>query len=314
MYNPKNSTATNNLQNQGSNEGTIGGEATIGGHGQATSIELVSGDNNEWLELDPFVTNMGLGNFDPLTGLDAIELPENHGRGGGRRPALNYIPEVVLKKRKNNEQWAIRRKLQAEERAKRLKSESLFIKKPEQFIREYRDKEVDLIQMKSRGKAKKTSANGGRVQAPIRHTHRRMLYSLRLRKIFSGVFVKASEGMMEILQKVEPYVTYGYPNFKSVKDLIYKKGVVKIDKERVPLTDNNVVEQELGQHNIICIEDIVNEIANVGKHFKAVTSFLCPFTLNNPEKALRGKKKRFEDGGDSGNRADHINDLISKMN
>ncbi|KAE8660421.1 hypothetical protein F3Y22_tig00116951pilonHSYRG00093 [Hibiscus syriacus] len=33
---------------------------------------------------------------------------------------------------------------------------------------------------------------------------RNILYRLRLRKVFSGVFV------MEMLQKVEPYVTYGY--------------------------------------------------------------------------------------------------------
>ncbi|KZV43087.1 hypothetical protein F511_04479 [Dorcoceras hygrometricum] len=54
--------------------------------------------------------------------------------------ALNYIPEVVLKKRKNNEESAIRRKLQLQERVKRRKSEKFAIKKPEQFIREFRDK------------------------------------------------------------------------------------------------------------------------------------------------------------------------------
>lgn len=70
----------------------------------------------------------------------------------------------------------------------------------------------------------------------------------------------------------------------------------------------------MGQYGIICIEDIVNEIANVGKHFKEVTSFLCPFKLNNPEKALQGNKKRYSDGGDTGNRGAEINDLISKMN
>lgn len=58
--------------------------------------------------------------------------------------ALNYIPEVVLKKRKNNEQWAVRRKLQMQDRAKRLKSGNFVIKKPEQFIREYRDKVIML--------------------------------------------------------------------------------------------------------------------------------------------------------------------------
>lgn len=72
--------------------------------------------------------------------------------------------------------------------------------------------------------------------------------------------------------------------------------------------------QALGQYGIICLEDLVNEIANVGPHFKEVTSFLCPFALNKPEKALQGKKKRFVDGGDSGNREGEINELISKMN
>ncbi|XP_042004037.1 60S ribosomal protein L7-1-like [Salvia splendens] len=238
--------------------------------------------------------------------------------------ALNYIPEVVLKKRKTNEQWAVRRKLQQEERAKRQKTGNFIIKKPEQFIREYRDKELDLVQMKSRGKrirsASVTPESNLLFVIRIRGKNdmhpktRKILYSLKLRKIRTGVFVKASAGMMEMLQKVELYVTYGYPNLKSVKDLIYKKGVVRVGKERIPLTDNNIVEQELGKHSIICIEDIVNEIVAVGPYFKSVTSFLCPFVLNNPEKVLQGKKKRFEDGGDSGNRKDKINELISKIN
>lgn len=56
---------------------------------------------------------------------------------------LNYIPEVILKKRKNNEEWAIRRKLQLEQKVRKRKSDSFVIKKPEQFIREYRDKVFD---------------------------------------------------------------------------------------------------------------------------------------------------------------------------
>lgn len=34
-----------------------------------------------------------------------------------------------------------------------------------------------------------------------------------------------------------------YPNLKSVKDLIYKKGLAKLENDKVPLTDNNVIEQ-----------------------------------------------------------------------
>ncbi|XP_076886358.1 large ribosomal subunit protein uL30z-like [Bidens hawaiensis] len=237
---------------------------------------------------------------------------------------LDYVSEIVLKKRKNNEDWAIRRREQLEQRVKKSKTDNFVIKKPEQFIREHRDREADLIKMKHRAKRprKASSLSQSKLLFIIRiqgksdmHPQtRKLLYSLRLRRMFTGVFVKANERNMSILQKVEPYVTYGYPNLKSVNELIYKKGLGKVNKQICPLTDNNIIEQALGEHKIICIEDIVNEIANVGPHFKDVCSFLCPFSLNKPEKALQGKKKPFRDGGDSGNREDQINELINKMN
>ncbi|KAJ9546047.1 hypothetical protein OSB04_025754 [Centaurea solstitialis] len=288
---------------------------------------------------------------------------------------LNYVSEIVLKKRKSNEDWANRRKEQLEQRVKKSKRDNFVIKKPEQFIREYRDKESDLIKMKHRGKRpiKASMFPQSKLLFVIRiqgfvtnydiceivvlvfsllltsrvlfsssksdmHPQtRKLLYSLRLRRMFSGVFVKANERILEILQKVEPYVTYGvgfkgtpkkrkteehprspsaglYPNLKSVNELIYKKGLAKVNKQIFPLTDNNIIEQALSEHGIICIEDIVKEIANVGPHFKDVCNFLCPFSLNKPEKALQGKKRPFRDGGDSGNRDDQINELIAKMN
>ena len=38
----------------------------------------------------------------------------------------------------------------------------------------------------------------------------KILKSLGLRRIFTGVFLKATEGTLAMLEKVEPYVTYGY--------------------------------------------------------------------------------------------------------
>lgn len=52
-----------------------------------------------------------------------------------------YIPETILKKRKSNEEWALKRKAQLELRQKRAKqSQGNDFKLPEQFIKEYRDK------------------------------------------------------------------------------------------------------------------------------------------------------------------------------
>ncbi|CAK9166579.1 unnamed protein product [Ilex paraguariensis] len=128
--------------------------------------------------------------------------------------SLTYIPEVILKKRKSNEQWAIRRKQQLEQSVRKIKGDSFVIKKPEHFIREYRDKELDFIQMKYRGKRKRRALVTPesklifiiRVQGKndMHPKTRKTLYSLRLRRIFSGVFVKANDRIMEILQRVEP--------------------------------------------------------------------------------------------------------------
>ncbi|RZC87366.1 hypothetical protein C5167_035906 [Papaver somniferum] len=117
---------------------------------------------------------------------------------------------------------------------------------------------------------------------------------------------------MDILKRIEPYVTYGSPNFQTVKDLICKKGYGKIDKQKTPLTDNNLIEQ--GSMVFYVFEEIVHEIATVGSHFKEVVNFLWPFKLTRPEGGKLLKKTRYSDGGDAGNRADNINELINKMN
>ncbi|GAV83234.1 Ribosomal_L30 domain-containing protein/Ribosomal_L30_N domain-containing protein [Cephalotus follicularis] len=241
---------------------------------------------------------------------------------------LTYIPEVILKKRKskdNKEELANLRRNQLQLGKFGSKKKKLdHFKRPEQFVQEFRAKELDLIRLKQRAKRPKSKLRTPqskllfivRIQGKndMHPKTRKILYNLRLRRIFDAVFAKVNEGVLEKLQMVEPYVTYGYPNLKNVKELIYKKGYAMIDKQRVPLTDNNVIEQALGNHGIICIEDIVHEIANVGPHFREVIRFLGPFSLNKPEEGLEGKRQAYKEGGDSGNREDQINDLISKMN
>jgi large subunit ribosomal protein L7e len=71
-----------------------------------------------------------------------------------------------------------------------------------------------------------------------------------------------------MLQIVEPYITYGEPNLKSVRELIYKRGYGKVNKQRVPLNDNKIIEEALGKFGIISIEDLVHEIFTAGPAFK----------------------------------------------
>ena len=51
-----------------------------------------------------------------------------------------------------------------------------------------------------------------------------------------------------MLRRVEPYIAWGYPNLKTVKELIYKRGYGKVNKNRIPLTDNAVIEEVQTSH------------------------------------------------------------------
>merc|ERR1711968_278140 len=103
---------------------------------------------------------------------------------------------------------------------------------------------------------------------------KKILQLLRLRQIHNGVFMKINKASMNLLRYVEPYVTYGYANMKSVKELVYKRGFLKIDGRRVPITENAVVEKANMGEGIECVEDIIHEIVTIGDNFKKVNNTL----------------------------------------
>lgn len=149
---------------------------------------------------------------------------------------------------------------------------------------------------------------------------RKILQLLRLRQIHNGVFMKVNYATMRMLQRVEAFVAYGYPNLKSVRELIYKRGFGKVGKmggwNRIPLSENRIVEGSLGQYGITCVEDLIHEIFTCGPNFKVANNFLWPFKLSSPKGGFsrKSKLKHFCEGGDAGNRENLINQLIRRMN
>jgi len=116
-----------------------------------------------------------------------------------------------------------------------------------------------------------------------------------------------------MLRLVSPYIAYGYPNLKTVREIIYKRGAGKIGGKRIPLVSNDMIEKSLGRFGIICMEDLIHEIFTVGKHFKQANRFLWPFKLNSPRGGLKKKGVSFIEGGDHGNRETKINKLVRRM-
>ena len=138
---------------------------------------------------------------------------------------------------------------------------------------------------------------------------------LRLLQINNGVFIRLTKATSEMLKIVEPFVAYGYPNLKTVRELIYKRGYAKVNKQRIPITSNDIIEQSLEKFGITSIEDLIHEIYTVGPNFKQASNFLWPFKLSSPTGGFRPRKfKHFIEGGDLGNREEFINQLVRQMN
>jgi large subunit ribosomal protein L7e len=212
--------------------------------------------------------------------------------------------------------------MQATAKSKSQRKE--IFKRAEKYVAEYRQQEADLVRLRRAGKA-----NGGFFVEPeakllfvvrIRGLNdmapktKKILQLLRLRRINSGVFLRVNKATLNMLQKVEPYVAYGYPNLKTVKELIYKRGFGKVGKDRIALTDNSIVEKTLGEQGIICVEDLIHEIYTVGPNFKQANNFLWPFRLSSPKGGIDKKRLHFIEGGQAGNREHLINNLVRNMN
>lgn len=143
---------------------------------------------------------------------------------------------------------------------------------------------------------------------------KKILRLLRLRQLHNGVFVKINKATWNMIKMVEPFVTFGYPTRHTIRKLIYKRGFGKVNKSRIPLTDNSIINGELGKHGIVCIEDLINEIVTCGPHFKEANNFLWPFKLSSPLGGFEIKRHSFAQGfGAFGNREELINRLVTKM-
>nr|AAS48104.1 ribosomal protein L7 [Pectinaria gouldii] len=227
------------------------------------------------------------------------------------------VPETLLKRRKQNEE---QRKKRAQAAAalqkKRGAKQEMIFKKAESYVKEYKLAEQDEIRLARQARKKGNYYVPGQAKLAlvirtkginkVAPQPRKIMQLLRLRQINNASFVRLNHATLQMLRVADPYITWGYPNLKTVRELVYKRGYgrVGVPKKRVALTDNDIVETELGAKGIICMEDLIHEIFTVGPNFKQANSFLWTFKLNTPNGGWRKKMNHFVDGGDFGNRGE----------
>merc|ERR1712128_52424 len=146
-------------------------------------------------------------------------------------------------------------------------------KRAEKYAKEYQDQERDEIRLR------RDARKEGNYYVPadpklafvmrIRGINqvspkvKKVLQLFRLRQINYGVFIKLNKATVNMLRICEPYVTWGTPNL--------------------------IIEGQLGKFGIICVEDLIHEVLNVGPNFKYASNFLWPFKLNTPTGGWRKK-------------------------
>jgi len=237
---------------------------------------------------------------------------------------LPPVPEAILKRRKRTADNAKRlQKFVGKVRVARKAKRSVIFKKAERYVSEYRKLEHETIRLKRLAKknnnffvpAEPKLALVIRIRG-INQLHpkpRKILQLLRLLQINNATFVKLTAATTAMLRLVEPYVTYGYPNLKTVQQLVYKRGFARSRSQRLPITSNAIIEQHLKKCGIVCVEDLIHELFTVGPHFKEANHFLWTFKLNPPRGGWTKVTQGYTEGGDFGNREEAINKLVRLM-
>merc|ERR1712113_1293471 len=231
---------------------------------------------------------------------------------------LPAVPETILKRRKRqSENRAVRALALAKSRVARKQKRVDIFKRAEKYVKEYQNRERDELRLAREAKKEGNYyvPDQPRLALVIRIRGinqvspkvRKVLQLFRLRQINNAVFVRLNKATLQMLRMAEPMITWGYPNLKTVKELIYKRGHGKVQNRRTPLSDNAIIENALGKQGIICIEDLIHEIFTVGPNFKQASNFLWPLKLSAPKGGFQKITNHFVEGCDHGNREDKIN-------
>ncbi len=135
---------------------------------------------------------------------------------------------------------------------------------------------------------------------------RETLDLLRLTHTNHAILIDSRPAYMGMLQRVNPYVTYGEPTKETVSMMLQKRGRLAGAKK---LSDEYL--QKIGFKSF---DELADAIVTCKTQFSKLPDVEPRFKLHPPSKGYKGKTKRgFKAGGEAGYRGAAINDLVKRM-
>ena len=217
-------------------------------------------------------------------------------------PEENYSTQNLIKRRRRNDEVNQKRAegrikdIMMAQRKNKDKANADKIKDPEFFAKKYRTQQRHYVVYKRKKNAVKnktanveksgnTSILAFRVKASNNSANQEkgILNSMNLTKKFNAVFIENTVSNLEALKKSENCVVYGYPTKNLIEDLIRLRGFAKVDEKKVPLADNNIIEEALKDIDIICVDDLVDSIYK-NQNIERINKFIYTFLLTSNKK------------------------------
>ena len=126
------------------------------------------------------------------------------------------------------------------------------------------------------------------------------------------------------------YCAYGAPTKSILDEIIRKRGYLKKESKREPISNNTLIEELLGEQGVICIEDIIDAFWRCSKDeatYKAVKELIWPIQLaplkETSEKAntthdatqrvIKKKTTAVHKGGYIGMMGEKINQFVKQL-
>lgn len=107
---------------------------------------------------------------------------------------------------------------------------------------------------------------------------------LGLLKLYSARLIVPTLKTHKLIKQLTPFSIVGHPDRAQIEDLIRTRGALihPETKTKRYISGNLMLEQNLGQFNILCIEDLVDTIVERRENVEEVLSHLSPFDFHPP--------------------------------